>query len=656
MKNIDNPQQTEQIDVFDEELHTYNYLNSFNVQWALSFCEHLKTARDKINQRLITSIYRENLVKGYDNSQIKATKDTDLNDLVSQDDVLIIDFPKSDILLHAPIRGEFAFNRVEVEGPFYIQSKDNHQFTRVLHPEVVLNFILTETPELKNDASAQFRSDMENSVANLALAISYRDLNFKDQDETLLTILKASEDSYLKSEQFVYEGHPLHPGAKLRKGMTPEAVIKYSSEFNQPIPLKFLLVKDTHTRKQTYEQSFNDYVFSMFDGLKEQALEVISEDELSHYDVMVVHPWQHAHILEKDYQRELEHHDILEVPYEVTYYAGLSFRTLMPKYPITTPHIKLSTNVHITGEIRTMSEQTTYNGPLVTEIINQIMEDEQIFHNINAEPINEVAGIHFYDKEDQGEHQTIRSEQLGSLFRENLYHQVSKDQLPIIPSALVSYQPNQPETLIVSLVKTYQNQQGIEDYDKASIEWMRTYAKPLIDMVIPLLIKYGIALEAHLQNTIAVFNSKGLLDKMLIRDFEGLRIDRKQLNDMGFDTSHFHEASRILTDSKTSVFNKAFYSTIQNHLGELVLTIVDEVNDKKAQQTLESQIWREISQQIEAKLSEIETLDPSFSEERLTQFREIFFNDVIDYKCVTTMRLEDQSHEYSYVKVDNPLA
>lgn len=27
-----------------------------------------------------------------------------------------------------------------------------------------------------------------------------------------------SDDSYLRSEQSVIEGHPLHPGAKLRKG------------------------------------------------------------------------------------------------------------------------------------------------------------------------------------------------------------------------------------------------------------------------------------------------------------------------------------------------------------------------------------------------------------------------------------------------------
>lgn len=63
---------------------------------------------------------------------------------------------------------------------------------------------------------------------------------------------------------------------------------------------------------------------------------------------------------------------------EIPYYAGLSFRTLMPKFPSTLPHIKLSTNVHITGEIRTLSEQTTHNGPLVTQILNDILKQDKI--------------------------------------------------------------------------------------------------------------------------------------------------------------------------------------------------------------------------------------------------------------------------------------
>ena len=86
---------------------------------------------------------------------------------------------------------------------------------------------------------------------------------------------------------------------------------------------------------------------------------------------------------------------MIPIDYQQSYYAGLSFRTLMPKYPKKSPHIKLSTNVHITGEIRTLSEQTTINGPQVTHILNDIKQKDSLFKHINADTIDELAGIHF---------------------------------------------------------------------------------------------------------------------------------------------------------------------------------------------------------------------------------------------------------------------
>ncbi|WP_268865302.1 IucA/IucC family protein [Staphylococcus pseudintermedius] len=41
----------------------------------------------------------------------------------------------------------------------------------------------------------------------------------------------------------------------------------------------------------------------------------------------------------------------------------MSCRTFMPNTPDVSPHIKLPTNVDITREIRSLSEQTTHNGP-----------------------------------------------------------------------------------------------------------------------------------------------------------------------------------------------------------------------------------------------------------------------------------------------------
>ena len=67
----------------------------------------------------------------------------------------------------------------------------------------------------------------------------------------------------------------------------------------------------------------------------------------------------------------------------------------MPKAPNEDPHIKLSTNVHITGEIRTLSEQTTHNGPLVTHILNQILVNDMTFKPYASSVIDEVSWYPF---------------------------------------------------------------------------------------------------------------------------------------------------------------------------------------------------------------------------------------------------------------------
>ena len=104
---------------------------------------------------------------------------------------------------------------------------------------------------------------------------------------------------------------------------------------------------------------------------------------------MIVHPWQLDNVLLSQYEEEINNNLMIPLKIEIPYYAGLSFRTLMPKFPSTLPHIKLSTNVHITGEIRTLSEQTTHNGPLVTQILNDILKQDKNFTHYRVGILNE---------------------------------------------------------------------------------------------------------------------------------------------------------------------------------------------------------------------------------------------------------------------------
>ena len=118
---------------------------------------------------------------------------------------------------------------------------------------------------------------------------------------------------------------------------------------------------------------------------------------------------------------------------------------------------------------------------------------------------------------------------------------------------------------------------------------------------------------------------------------------------MGYSTDTFHEKSLILTDQSQTVFNKVFYSSIQNHLGELIVSIAQASESKD----LETSIWSMISNMLHEKLQVIsQTMDNTT---RIKSIESILFASKIDYKCVTTMRLEDEADYYTYIKVDNPL-
>ncbi len=637
-----------------EEQETYLFLQQHNSDWANIFKEMILQGRDKVTQRLVTSMHRENLVKARTQSKKILSRDLIMLD-ISTTHILEIQFPQAKQTLYAPITGEHAFDRIDVEGPFYIKDDITNTITRVHHPNEILECILIEAPDLKNAASDQFQQDLINSATNMTFAISYQALSMQHDSAPLFNIIENSEDSYLRSEQAVIEGHPLHPGAKLRKGLNALQTFLYSSEFNQPIKLKIVLIHSKLSRTMSLSKDYDTTVHQLFpDLIKQLENEFTPNFNFNDYHIMIVHPWQLDDVLHSDYQAEVDKELIIEAKHTLDYYAGLSFRTLVPKYPAMSPHIKLSTNVHITGEIRTLSEQTTHNGPLMTRILNDILEKDVIFKSYASTIIDEVAGIHFYNEQDEVDYQTERSEQLGTLFRKNIYQMIPQEVTPMIPSSLVATYPFNNESPIVTLIKRYQSAASLSDFESSAKSWIETYSKALLGLVIPLVTKYGIALEAHLQNAIATFRKDGLLDTMYIRDFEGLRIDKAQLNEMGYSTSHFHEKSRILTDSKTSVFNKAFYSTVQNHLGELILTISKASNDSN----LERHMWyivRDVLDNIFDQLVLSTHKSNQVNENRINEIKDTMFAPFIDYKCVTTMRLEDEAHHYTYIKVNNPL-
>jgi siderophore synthetase component len=167
-------------------------------------------------------------------------------------------------------------------------------------------------------------------------------------------------------------------------------------------------------------------------------------------------------------------------------------------------------------------------------------------------------------------------------------------------------------------------------------------------MVLPgfltLMVKYGIGLEGHLQNSVPVFKD-GRPVRLLFRDWGGARIYRERLERRGLSVD-FYPGSLAVTDDPKEMRNKVFYAVFQNHMGEIVLQAC------KGFGLSERELWREVSRLTN------ETFDRLASspehERDAAQDREALYKANVDHKALTRMRLAPEGGD-RYAPVANPL-
>ncbi|MGG0188130.1 IucA/IucC family protein [Bacillus rhizoplanae] len=552
-------------------------------------------------------------------------------------------FKQQNAYLLIPIQHIYAFERPFVNGPYILISPSSQK--EITHPNEALALVLYENWQGPHSYFHMFEDDLTNSAANLALAYT-----FHEQTENVSTLQAVSQaqDPYAFFEQLVIEGHPCHPGAKMRKGLSPEETLAYSAEFKNTIPLRFIAVHQGYISAAFMEeQNWNALLFS-FEPVLQVEAEIRLGDKIDDYILLPIHPWQATHTLHEIYSDELEKQTIILFDYEANYLAGMSFRTIFPaQYETIRPHYKLTTNIHLTGEVRTLSEQTIHNGPLMSNILKQIVTTETMIDETRFVPIMERAGAHFLHPNDIDEEtQTLRSENLACVIRDNIHTYVKHDEWAIVGSALVASVHSVNKPVIVELIELYKDSHDLPLHNAIDM-FIEKYVTNALVGFIPLMVKYGIGLEGHLQNTVPVFKKDGTPDRLLVRDWEGIRVHRGRLRNAGFDINMFHDKSRILVDDEKSMRNKVFYSVMQNHFGELFLHI------SQFYQLDEQLLWNVVKQVMKNIFIDLQE-DPSYKKSATSDYA-VFFADKVDYKALTLMRMMGEAHAYFYVKVDNPL-
>jgi siderophore synthetase component len=640
-----------------EEENILAYIDREQSQLADLFLAHLRQGRRGILHRFLQAVLRENIA----GLREQAT-------WLEDGRTLQITFSHGAVLT-APVGAHHSLGRFDL-GIADVIVQEQGEVGVLDHPAALLDLIAREgiaTDEAGEQRLRRFREELQNSAANLALALAGAELRRRqliaEAEGTGITtaIEWAQQQAGLGSafsplaffEQWVVEGHPLHPGAKIKMGLDVADVIRYSPEWGARPGVALVAVRQEVCRTVSLHGSTaSEILAAEHPGLQAHVEHALTEQGLSpaDYDWIPLHPWQFDHTLPELYRDAIEKKEIVPLPgYRIRTDALMSFRSLAPLQELGAGkhHIKTCVNVQTTGAVRTISPNSAENGPTLSRILKTIQEREGNFDG-NFLILEERVGVYYRPNEERltDSERMILGKNLASILRENPENHVAPGEISMPGSGLLAESPFSSKAVVVELIERFAREHGISRLEEAAVLFMRRYAEVALPGFLTVMSRYGISLEGHLQNSVAVFRG-GTPVRMILRDFGGVRILRERLAKQGLHAD-FYPGSATVIDDVADMRNKIYYPVFQNHFGELIMAIVRGLG------VSERELWQPVADTCRDVFASLKG-DPLIGGQAAAD-EAALFEDKIDLKAMATMRLLGDVTSYTFAKVPNPLA
>src|SRR5919112_66936 len=646
-----------------DELRVLRFLRNSHPELVAPFLSAVPRARRSTLNRLTSSVLRE-CVAGLASDFYEPSSPVEGLDELNLDhgktSKALLSLGEGSLIV--PVAGSYAFGRLEVEGPVLHVSAG--KIRKVRHAAELLRLIRRQGPHDNSRGSwIDFERELENGSANLALAYAYQEekgerlrrVASRCGAETVLDLaltLRASDGTFdpaLFFEQLCVEGHNLHPGAKTKTGMEPEAVYRYAPEFDGTPDLRLVGIRRDRTESASLScRDVGEILFDQHPGLREVVTREFTERGLSPTDYLFVpvHPWQLKYVVPEVYRLEISQKVVVLVEgASVPSSATSSFRTVVPRGGRGRLAVKTSVYSQMTSTIRSISPNTTNNAPEFTRLIRAVLRQEpQIARTFI--PVCEVAGANFKADPNEPDPRTVtaKSRNLSAVLRENVGQHTGRDELAIVGCALYAGSPITSRPVLAELVEAFAKSSSANSMSEAAFRFVSEYASVALPGFLTLMVKYGVGLEGHLQNSVPVFKS-GRPVRLLFRDWGGARIHSERLRRRGFRV-RFYPDSAVLTDRLDEMRNKVFCTVFQSHLGELIL------QSCKHFSVPERDLWREVSRICDKIFDEIGS-QPEHAADAYAD-KEALYAAEVDHKALTTMRLNPKGG-YRYARVSNPL-
>lgn len=563
------------------------------------------------------------------NALIKENIWTHSTTIFKENHYITIEFEQ--VLLNVHYKYESALSRYEFDGPIIYM---NHQHKESVDSlENLLDILVTD---FHIDIPFHLKSELIHSRDSFIEVykefdtrheyLQRHDKYINDSERlnffTWLEKLKKNNDidDVLYSESLIFEGHPTHPLTKTKLPLSMEEVRTYSPEFEKIINLKVMLIHNEYVNVTTIldhsQFILNEVIPEYLDEL--HTFMNNRERLLKDYKVILVHPWQYEHTIRNKFKEWLQNHILISTPFHVPSKATSSFRTMsLINHPY---HVKLPVNVQATSAVRTVSPETTIDGPKLSQALHR-----ELNQYTQLDVVLEPYGL--FAKTDSDD-----ARQLACIIREKPF--IKNDGILLVTGALVNKNVVDNEITVDSYLK-WMN----DDINQHTIhQFMRNYTRQLVTPLLALIQDYGIALEAHMQNTLVHLGPKYQI-QFIVRDLGGSRIDIKTLSQR---LKHIEvENKSLLADSIEEVIMKFQHAVVQNQLAELIFHF------KKYDFIKEEELFNIIQEEIEVAIND--------TKPHADTLRKVLFGPTITVKALLKMRMKKKVKKYLNISLDNPI-
>ncbi|MGJ7908663.1 IucA/IucC family protein [Actinopolyspora sp. H202] len=589
-----------------------------------------------------------------------------------------------------PLGRVTATGRLAPTGPITIS--EGAAEPRTVHDPAELLDTLLRLELLAGDPDAwqRLRSDVAESVAGLARALRAERARARElRDSTSVVDIRlrpftalvdalrtrhGSDDSLLSAfEQWVIDGHPMQPVAKVRIGLGAADERRYAPEFGGGFDMRLVAVARhavsgaDHTGELDGAGAMWRELHTAFPRATEAAESELLGRGLSpmSYTLIPVHPHQLRFAIPHLHGSSLATGTAVALHTTLPARPLMSLRTLEVREPGRPPGLQVKTAVEIrlTGAVRGVSPGAVHNGPELSALFDRIVTRDP-----ELSPVDEqgrprfavcrelaAAGHRPTDSTGDMERDRARARSLAAVLREHPGASMASGEVALPVAALLARSPLTGNNVLADVLTELNpglrdgRVGGGESALDTARRWLRLHLGLGMFPLLALLVRYGIALEPHPQNTVLVLRD-GLPHRLFVRDIGGVRVLSERLRRHGHEFDP-HRGSALTGTDAAALRDKLYFPLFGNQLGELVAAAA------AATGCSEQPLWRVVRQSAAGVFDRLRTTAADGDEAAACESdAEALLNRPWRLKTMLGMRLAGLVTEQRYVSAPNPLA